>query len=401
MREPSIKLLLRGPADRYGRQRLYLRYSFNYSTNYISLPWKFDPKDWDEQKQLVRSKAVLSGEGAANVNRALRQKLAEAFNVTASMLAEDVLPEFERFRRAFLGDRAAKRPFHELGEEVIAADFAAQRISDGTRQAYQAALKKWSTLAGRVIFANLTKSLVSNFQVRVAETHNENLAAQYVRNCKAVYRRILQAYDLQDKSGAFDGLDLKVKRISEKKTLTVSEYNQFYAALEKTDPTSVEFETLRRFLLMCRGVRFSDTVAIRRDKHYFEFTEKGQTFRYIAKPAQKTDVAGVVPISDRDAQWLLRWRPDGLLFESELYDTYSQRLKRLSQAIIGRTLTTHYGRHFAGDFIVNAGDMHLDDVKSILGIRSDEVARIYARRDIKNLLEKFYANVANMETKTD
>ena len=40
---------------------------------------------------------MLNGQGAAQVNRALRQKISEAFNVTASMLADDAMPEFEQF----------------------------------------------------------------------------------------------------------------------------------------------------------------------------------------------------------------------------------------------------------------------------------------------------------------
>ncbi|MCB9334421.1 MAG: hypothetical protein H6574_25525, partial [Lewinellaceae bacterium] len=68
MRQPSIAIVQRGRADRFGMQKLYLRYAWNYHTNYIALPWKLLPKDWDARAQIVKPRATLGGESAVVVN---------------------------------------------------------------------------------------------------------------------------------------------------------------------------------------------------------------------------------------------------------------------------------------------------------------------------------------------
>lgn len=45
--------------------------------------------------------------------------------------------------------------------------------------------------------------------------------------------------------------------------------------------------------------------------------------------------------------------------------------------------------------------MGIEDVKKILGVKSDRIAEIYAQKDIKEVLKKFYAAVANLESKSD
>lgn len=41
--------------------------------------------------------------------------------------------------------------------------------------------------------------------------------------------------------------------------------------------------------------------------------------------------------------------------------------------------------------------MGLDDVKAIIGVKSDRIAEIYAQKDIKEVLKKFYKAVEGME----
>ena len=181
----------------------------------------------------------------------------------------------------------------------------------------------------------------------------------------------------------------------------LEEYTKLRNALAQYAPDSREHETLRRFLIMCRGLRFSDTQRIKKETHYFEFQEGDTWFRYFATNAQKTGSKEIVPISSSDAILLLHWRPDGYLFPKLDYMKYSYWLRKISLEIIGREITTHYGRHFTGDFILNSGEMGLEDVKKILGVKSDRIAEIYAQKDIKEVLKKFYAAVANLESKSE
>ncbi|MBL7797186.1 MAG: hypothetical protein JNJ90_11885, partial [Saprospiraceae bacterium] len=71
----------------------------------------------------------------------------------------------------------------------------------------------------------------------------------------------------------------------------------------------------------------------------------------------------------------------------------------ISRELIGREITTHFGRHFTGDLILNSGVMDAEDVKKILGVTSDRIAEVYAQRDIKALLKKFYTAVEGLEGK--
>lgn len=121
------------------------------------------------------------------------------------------------------------------------------------------------------------------------------------------------------------------------------------------------------------------------------------TLRYLLKSARKTGTPEIVPISETDAQLLLQWQPDGSLFEAIDYRSYVARLKKVSKKLLGREITTHYGRHFTGDLILNSGLMDAEDVKKILGVTSGRIAEIYAQRDIKEVLRKFYRAVEGLE----
>ena len=210
----------------------------------------------------------------------------------------------------------------------------------------------------------------------------------------------MQHYKLPDTHKPFEDVSIKIVKISEKKSITMDEYLAFRWALTDYEPGNTEYETIRRFLIMCRGLRFSGTNQIQKTQHYFTFEDGGTKFQYLTVSAQKTGTRGIAPISASD-EILLQWQPDGLLFEELQYPVYVKRLKKLSLELIGREITTHFGRHFTGDFILNSTGMGLDDVKAIIGVKSDRIAEIYAQKDIKEVLKKFYAAVAHLESKTD
>ncbi|MBK8968392.1 MAG: hypothetical protein IPM36_17350 [Lewinellaceae bacterium] len=224
------------------------------------------------------------------------------------------------------------------------------------------------------------------------------MANQYIRYLKIVYGRVLKYFNLKDVRQAFEGVDIKVVKISDKKSLSREEYLTFRNALAKAKPGSKEYETLRRFMIMCRGLRYSDTQRIQKSEHYFEMDGDGDTrYRYLVTAAQKTGSTEIVPLPENDAELLLHWDADGYLFPKMNYQTYSHRLRKISLQLIGREITSHYGRHFTGDFILNSGEMGLEDVKKILGVKSDRIAEIYAQKDVKEVLRKFYRAVEGLE----
>ncbi|MEZ4940670.1 MAG: hypothetical protein R3D58_07370 [Saprospiraceae bacterium] len=396
MKPPVVSIVQRGHQDRYGFQRLFLRYSWSYKTNYIALSWKLLPKDWDQATQTVRPRATLGGETVAVVNGDLAKTLNKAYAVIAELIASEQPPTFDAFKPRMGAEKKGTIRFFDAAVQLLDEEYAAKQISAATLRAYKASINKLKKLNGDLRMQELTREQVMAFKRNLVQSGKENMANQYVRYLKIIYGRVLKHYKLPDAHKPFEDVSIKIVKISEKKRITMEEYLTFRRALTGYEPGSTEYETLRRFLIMCRGLRFSDTNQIQKTQHYFAFEDGNTKFQYLAVDAQKTGTKGIVPISTSD-EVLLQWQPDGLLFEKLQYPTYVRRLKKLSFELIGREITTHFGRHFTGDFILNSTGMGLDDVKAIIGVKSDRIAEIYAQKDIKEVLRKFYAAVEELE----
>ena len=392
---------MRGYQDRFGFKKLFLRYSWCYRTNYLVLSWKILPKDWDPSNQSVKPRATLGGETAMIVNNHLRTTLTKAYSIVAELIAQEIPPTFDVFSQKMRADKKVASFFGESALLILKEEHAAKEISLQTYITYKSAVNKFQSVIGPLRIQELSREKILEFKRKMVASGKENLANQYVRYLKIIYSRILKHFELNDHRKPFDRVEIKVVKLSEKKSLTLEEYTKLQNALAQSAPGSRAYETLRRFLIMCRGLRFSDTQRIKKDTHYFEFQEGDTWFRYFATNAQKTGSKEIVPISSSDANLLLHWQPDGYLFPTVNYLAYSAWLRKVSLDVIGREITTHYGRHFTGDFILNSGEMGLDDVKKILGVKSDRIAEIYAQKDIKEVLKKFYKAVEGLEGKAE
>ena len=396
MKPPVISIVQRGYQDRYGFQRLFLRYSWSYKTNYIALSWKLLPKDWDQSTQTVKPRATLGGETAAIVNGDLAKTLNKAYSIIADLIANELPPTFDAFKPKMGAEKKSAFRFFDAAVKLLDEEYAGKQISDSTLKVYKASLNKFKELNGDLRMQELTRDQVVAFKRSIVQSGKDNMANQYVKYLKIIYSRVLKRHKLPDTHKPFEDVSIRIVKISEKKSMTMGEYLTFRKALANYTPESTEYETIRRFLIMCRGLRFSDTTQIQKTQHYFTFEDGGTKFQYLTVNAQKTGTKGIVPISASD-EVLLQWQPDGLLFEKLQYPVYVKRLKKLSLELIGREITTHFGRHFTGDFILNSTGMGLDDVKAIIGVKSDRIAEIYAQKDIKEVLKKFYKAVEGME----
>lgn len=396
MKPPVISIVQRGYQDRYGFQRLFLRYSWSYKTNYMALSWKLLPKDWDQTTQTVKPRATLGGETAAIVNGDLAKTLNKAYSIIADLIANELPPTFDAFKPKMGAEKKSAFRFFDAAVKLLDEEYAGKQISDSTLKVYKASLNKFKELNGDLRMQELTRDQVVAFKRSIVQNGKDNMANQYVKYLKIIYSRVLKRHKLPDVHKPFEDVSIRIVKISEKKSMTMGEYLTFRKALADYTPESTEYDTIRRFLIMCRGLRFSDTTQIQKTQHYFTFEDGGTKFQYLTVNAQKTGTKGIVPISASD-EVLLQWQPDGLLFEKLQYPVYVKRLKKLSLELIGREITTHFGRHFTGDFILNSTGMGLDDVKTIIGVKSDRIAEIYAQKDIKEVLKKFYKAVEGME----
>jgi|GEM_PF-1294497 len=393
---PSVTIVLHGRKDRYGRQVLYLRYAHDYSTNYISTGFKVLAKDWDPVATKVRARsATLGGESATRINMALNTLLENAMLAVLKLVEQKNGFAFEKFKGLVFGEEMPEMKLFEVCIKVIDAEKAQGVISKATHRAYKAGVSAWVSNMGNMSIFDIKNDDVTKFISILTEKYNANLAAQYCRNIKSVLNKVLKAEQIDIKN-QFERA-LPINRISDKKQITVSEYlllRDFF--LKKA--TEKERETLRCFFICCRGARWSEAMLIKKE-HYRQEVVDGFTYRYFVKPKQKTKTAAVVPITDWDAEHLLQYGLDDRLFKASAYQTFINRLQSITLAVIGRAITSHYGRHFAGDMIINDRSMDRDDVKNILGIKSTEVSEIYAERKALDSIRKFYDAVASMELK--
>ncbi len=393
---PTVTIVLHGRKDRYGRKVLYIRYAHNYKTNYISTGFKVLEKDWDPIATKVRSRsAMLGGESAARINMALNNLLEQATLAVLKMSDDKKQFSFQTFKAFLSGEEKPPIMLYESFVKVLDEEKSQGIISKATHKAYKVAVKAYINILGNTSIFDIKNQDVTNFMSILTEKHNDNIAAQYCRNIKVVFNKVLKSEQIDIKN-PFERT-LKINRLSDKKQITVNEYLLLkdYFMQKATDN---EKETLKCFFICCRGARWSESMLIQK-QHYTQEEVDGVMYRYFIKPKKKTKTAAVVPITQWDAENLLDFQQDGYLLKRSTYNNFIAQLQAISVLVIGRPITSHYGRHFAGEIIINDRAMDRDDVKNILGIKSTEVSEIYAERKALDSIRKFYDAVASMELK--
>jgi hypothetical protein len=238
MRPPVISIVLRGYQDRFGFQKLFLRYAWSYRTNYLALPWKVLPKDWDPANQSVKPRATLGGETAMVVNNHLRTTLTKAYSIVADMIARDIPPAFDVFSQKMRADKKVVSLFGETALQILKDEHAANEISHKTYITYKSAVNKFQGVMGPLRLQDISREKVLEFKRKMVANGKENLANQYVRYLKIIYGRVLKHFELDDQRKPFDRVEIKVVKISEKKSLTLEEYAAFRNALAQADPGS-------------------------------------------------------------------------------------------------------------------------------------------------------------------
>ncbi|TNE59161.1 MAG: hypothetical protein EP344_09085, partial [Bacteroidetes bacterium] len=148
MKPPVVSIVQRGYQDRYGFQRLFLRYSWSYKTNYIALSWKLLPKDWDQTTQTVRPRATLGGETVAVVNGDLAKTLNKAYAVIAELIASEQPPTFDAFKPKIGAEKKGAIRFFDAAVKMLDEEYAAKQISAATLKVYKASINKLKKLNG-------------------------------------------------------------------------------------------------------------------------------------------------------------------------------------------------------------------------------------------------------------
>lgn len=253
MKPPVISIVQRGYQDRYGFQRLFLRYSWLYKTNYIALSWKLLPKDWDQKTQTVKPRATLGGETAAIVNGDLAKTLNKAYSIIADLIANELPPTFDAFKPKMGAEKKSAFLFFDTAVKLLDEEYAGKQISDSTLKVYKASLNKFKELNGDLRMQELTRDQVVAFKRSIVQSGKDNMANQYVKYLKIIYSRVLKRHKLPDTHKPFEDVSIRIVKISEKKSMTMGEYLTIRKALADYAPGSGEYETIRRFLISTPG----------------------------------------------------------------------------------------------------------------------------------------------------
>jgi integrase len=396
MKLPKIAIILKGRPDKNNKKLLYIRYSILSKTNWLSLGISVAESNWDAKRRMVKSRDVDS----AKLNQIINASKFEAEQLALDFLAQsrDQVFTFELFKKKFLKTETRAEKPHEIPIAMFLATInemlSEKAISSSTHEAYRAAVNMFIRYELVNTIDELTPVIVNTFRREMIKNRNENVAAQYVRNVAVVFRHTVRRNSLHLTDPFIE--KIAVKRLSTKKTLTPDEYKKIVEAFKKSSGN--EREIIRRFLVLCKGLRYSDTLLLQKTD-LKEFTQEGEKLYYFNRAAQKSGIAGIIAFYNEE-QDLLEFTPKGYLFDKMGLTVYNKTLKEIAVKIIGREITSHYGRHYAGDLAINSG-FDIDDVKAILGISKEGTARIYAQRQNTKILTKLLMYEKDKKNRTD
>lgn len=387
MRFPKISFVLHGRSDKKGRKSIYFRWSYNYVTRYTITPFKITPLEWDEDGEKIKKKSIMGPNGAAQINAWIEARRLKALNfIQESYISAETIPSFEELV-SFLDKRSIISTlfFVKEGFDIIADEYSIGIISQGTHRAYFSALNKFKQIVGDSPINEITPKKLEKFK---SGCQTSNMASQYLRSLFAVFGKILKKFNIKTIDNPIK--KDKIVKIGNKKTLTVAEFELLYRYFIGTSSPH-EKEVLRRFLLLCKGLRFSDSNLLKAEHLRSIYDpENKEELHYFFKEAKKTKIPCMLPISAQEILEIVKFNADGFLFSKVKVSNYNTSLKRISKQVIGREITSHYGRHFAGDFILNSPELgSIEDVKKVLGISDVSTAEVYAKRDNLMLLKNF------------
>jgi hypothetical protein len=391
---PKISIVLKGRADRNNKKLLYLRYAIGGKTSWLSLKVSVAEANWDSKKRTVKGRSI----DASNINQYINSVKFESEQICFEWAAKNrgKFLSFEMFRSIFSKEESVKSDLPGISSmiKVLEDMYGEKEISRASYRAYTVAVNSFLKANLAQTIPEITVAVVSAYRKMIVQKNNANVAAQYVRNLRVAFRHTIRRLGLQLTDPFTERVT--VTRLSGKKNLTLAEYTKIVTHFQKIN--GLDKDILRRFLILCKGLRYSDTLHLKKSDLQ-EFKQGEDVLYYFNRRAQKSGIAGIIHFFGEEIE-LLQFDDDGRLFAQMTTADYNFHLKRLSSKIIGREITSHYGRHFAGDQAINS-DFDIDDVKAILGISNEDTARIYAQRQNITILTKLLTYAKNKKNTPD
>lgn len=386
---PTIRCMLRNKhVGEDGKQLIYVSYAYRNKTNFISTKIRTKAEMFDPAKQRLKARETTS----LVFNNTLTDIIRKIEGTCSALIDDDVEPTFENFKVRYSKPRGQPINLYAEGLKWLERRENLGDIARSTARMYTVSLSDFYHRVGERDVRNLSRKDIEDWMLITISRRGVNCAHQYARFLQVIYTGLIKQNKLKI-DNIFLDFDLKVERISGKKTMTTEEMQkieEYYSNLSKEDPSR---EILRRFLICSKTLRFSDTNVLEKT-HFVEIIdpEKGLKYYVLQKAAIKTGKPIFAPIQEQYLH-LLEWNKDGRLFVPLENSRYNVALKKLTQKIIGRKITSHYGRHYAADQMID-GAVSGKTIQNIMGLSNATMTDIYAVQQKVTALREFHQKMS-------
>ena len=384
----SVSLLLdvrRAKSD--GTYPLILRIIHNRTISQIVLGIYLLPKDWNEEKRIIKT-SYQGTESIARLNNRIRVKkneLSDFINDLDEKKILDTIKVAHEIKELF-----ERKPelisFYNYTEKLIADMKKAHRI--GNARSYSFVLSVIKKFRGdkEMTISDVTYSFLLDFETyHYAKGNKVNSLAVYMRTIRAIYNRAIKDGLVEQELYPFKNYKIKTKK-TQKRAIGMDAIKSIIDL--SLMPSHPLFHTRNFFLLSfyMRGIPFADLVQLKMsniiggriyyqrkktDKPYnIKITDEIQSILnvYISDKKREDYIFSVIKRDD----------PEGVYKDIEwARHRYNKKLTKLAEACgIDENLTSYVSRHSFATRAKNLG-IPVATISDMLGHESTRTTEIY------------------------
>lgn len=388
----SVKIILRkDKTNTAGEAPLYIRLIKNRKTRFLSLGLKISPKDWNEEKMLVRKSHLKY----MQLNNYLAKKKSEALGSAMEMETKHKSISTRKLKEDIMG----KDPQNFF---VFAEETASQKEKSwkyNTHKFFKYAILQLEKYVGHrnLYFDDITPAFLQDFEGYMSNTCNLSMSTviAYLRFIKTVFNRAVSCDAISYNDYPFHKFKVKYHK-SSRNYLSESQLEQFCNVAVKENSRQEVFKDMFIFSSYCGGLRFSDVVTLKWENYI-------QAEQRLTKEIQKTGVKHQFKITTKGQEILEKYRKKEsasldyifpLLPNNTVVDVTSKEFyKRVNHhnqyadVFLNETgkamelpfsLSFHLSRHTFATRALSKG-MRIEYVSKILGHTNIQTTQIYAK----------------------
>lgn len=308
---PTITPVLRvSKAGKDGRAPLWVRVSDTAGTRFLSVGQKIEPKDWDDERKVVRR----SHPDHAELNSLVAKKVQAAEQAVRTALLSGKEPTAEVVKTAVR--RGKRQDFYDYAEQAITR-MERQGKADSARRYRHVVFKKFKASAGSPLpFDRIDVRLLREWETAMVEKGNAaSTVATAFRAVRAIYNKAVAEGIVESGDSPF--LRFRPAPVPRKRKVKLTDAEM--RAIEEADLPEGGIRRHARdafvFAFYCAGMRFKDVVLLRvgdfkRDgdawRLHYAMSKTSDTFDLkLPAPAVEIAVRYGLGAPDVDPEWFL------------------------------------------------------------------------------------------------